>query len=216
MPEAKSSWTSFCSQALDWLYPPKCPLCERLSDEVPCRGCREDMKPAEPRWVSESSGPLEFRACVYQYEGRAGQAVRKLKYSRSTSLADWMACEVARLVSDLGDEDWVVPVPIHWSRRNFRGFNQADLLAERVPLAQLHPECLRRIRRTKPQVSLSREQRLTNLKGAFSALPTVEGKSILLVDDVVTTGGTARECARTLREAGAVRVSIVAFAGELL
>jgi ComF family protein len=114
---------------------------------------------------------------------------------------------------DLVDYDLFIPVPIHPSRRRFRGFNQSELLSERLPAERLRPDLLRRVRATLPQASLSPEQRRTNLKGAFSATAEVLGAHIVLIDDVLTSGTTALECAKALKEAGAREVVAVAFAG---
>ena len=104
---------------------------------------------------------LDFRASLYLYEGRAAQAVRRLKYSRSTSLASFMAEEIAQAAAIYKDFI-VVPVPIHWTRLNHRGFNQAELLTAATPYENL----LIRNRATRPQVGLSQEQRLKNLANA--------------------------------------------------
>lgn len=152
---------------------------------------------------------LDFKASMYLYQGRSAQAVRRLKYSRSTSLSPFMAEQLAELAR--GWKDFIcVPVPIHRDRLQQRGFNQAALLCEQVDFQEL----LVRNRATKPQVGLSREERLKNLSGAFTVTGDVDRQSILLVDDVVTSGQTARECARTLKAAGAAEVGILAFCGE--
>ena len=212
IPPAESSSRAFFERLLELLYPGKCPLCGLLSPEAPCQTCRAEMKPSEPRVIFEREGPLDFRASLYRYEGRAGQAVRRLKYARSTSLAAWMASEISRGVGAIGCESHVVvPVPIHWTRHCYRGFNQADLLCTATPRESTY---LVRHRATRPQVGLSREQRLQNLAGAFRASPAVSGMSVLLIDDVVTSGQTARECARALLEKGAREVGVLAFCGE--
>ncbi len=106
--------------------------------------------------------------------------------------------------------DAVVPVPIPWRRRTGRGFNQAELLISALPLPRGELS-LRRTRATRAQAQLDPAARAQNLTGAFVAAD-VEDKRILLVDDVVTSGHTARECARALRAAGAKSVLMLAFA----
>jgi ComF family protein len=115
--------------------------------------------------------------------------------------------------------DLVVPVPLAPARLRRRGFNQAALLADQVAAAvhgTIVPEVLRRQERA-AQSTLAAAERLLNLKGAFACpLPTrVQGRRVLLVDDVVTTGATVSACADTLAEAGARRVSALAFARDL-
>jgi ComF family protein len=208
---ARSSWLASCEALLELAYPKKCALCGLLENSSPCETCIAEMVPAEPFVKYERAGLLDFRASLFLYEGRAAQAVRRLKYARSTSLAAFMATEIKRGVEQLGFVGDVVPVPIHWTRFYSRGFNQALLLA-----TDLNPDqrVLHRTRATRPQVGLNKEQRMKNLDGAFAADAAVKGRSILLIDDVVTSGQTARECARALREQEAREVGILAFCGE--
>ena len=119
----------------------------------------------------------------------------------------------------LPDADLIVPVPLHRTRLWSRRFNQAAALAQvvarqsGVPLAAL---ALSRVKRTRQQVGLTRAQRAENLQGAFRVLPDmrpqIEGRRILLVDDVLTTGSTANAAARALMRAGAYAVDILTFA----
>jgi ComF family protein len=196
---------------LEAIYPAKCALCGALSGSAVCAECRSEFREHEPA-IRPGDGPLESIATLFDYSGRAAQAVQRLKYERVTSLGPWMSDALAEFAgrAGLGRFDVVAPVPIHWSRRCFRGFNQSELLAEAFPQTQLS---MLRFRRTRPQVGLSVEQRLENLRGAFRASSDAEGKAVLLVDDVITSGGTARECASALREAGALNVAAIAFCG---
>lgn len=157
---------------------------------------------------------LERQCGVFEYEGRASQAVRRLKYGARTGLHLPMS-ELMREAFDAYFEhriDAIVPVPIHWTRRCARGFNQSELLASALPDEFLHPEMLRRFRATKAQASLNRAHRLQSLTDAFRALPSVRGKRVLLVDDVVTTGATMEACTRALIREGASEVSALTFA----
>jgi ComF family protein len=152
---------------------------------------------------------------IYAYGGRASQAVRRLKFERATALAAPMAADIARAFNRLPAEwDVIVPVPIHPIRRRQRGFNQAELLCESLPPNLVQTRFLRRTRHTRPQVGLPAAERLINLKGAFTAAPSVHGLKVLLVDDVVTTGGTIVHCAEALTAAGAERVGVLAFLGN--
>ena len=196
------------------LYPRQCALCRLLSEDGPvCPACREGFIPAVRELSARSDEQeLDFRARLFRYENRAAQAVRRLKYGRATSLAGAMANEMREGFERLRlDPDYVVPVPIHWSRRCARGFNQAELLGEALPNVV---RLLHRVRRTRPQVGLTRDERARNLAGAFRAESAVANHKILLIDDVLTSGQTARECAKALRAAGATEVGILAFCGE--
>lgn len=211
MPQAAGLWINCFNAIRDAVYPPQCPLCGLVGQPAPCDQCRHEMEPNE-RAERRPADDLAYRVAIYPYKGRAGQAVRRLKYARCTSLADFLALEIERAIEDFGlDPELIVPVPIHWSRRYARGFNQAELLCARIPHDS---SILIRTRRTRPQVGLTESERLRNLEGAFYASPTVIGKRILLIDDVLTSGQTARECARALRTAGAAEVGFLAFCGE--
>lgn len=118
--------------------------------------------------------------------------------------------------ADMLPPDIIVPVPLHRARLVGRGFNQAReisrLLSRRaaIPIVQ---EALERVRRTIPQMELARAERAVNIRGAFSArCNLVEGKAVLLVDDIMTTGSTLEECARVLLGAGARRVDVLILA----
>jgi len=128
-----------------------------------------------------------------------------------------MLSGVARKEGLVKEQDLLTSVPLHWRRRLRRGFDQAGLLAQRlsrflqIPLSDRN---LRRIRATASQTGLSESKRRENVRGAFRVRrpDEVEGKRVLLVDDVMTTGATASECARTLLSAGAKDVSVLVVA----
>jgi ComF family protein len=154
------------------------------------------------------------------YDGPLREVILRMKESRSEGLAEIVAGEwAASAVEKLGslNIDCVVPVPLHWWRRWQRGYNQSDTLAHALAKA-LHrpffPYGLRRLRQTPMQVGLSVTKRRDNVRGAFSArrVLTIAGKTVLLVDDVMTTGSTAHEAARALRRAGAARIVVAVLA----
>ncbi|MCH8978953.1 MAG: ComF family protein [Armatimonadetes bacterium] len=210
-------WLGVAKAALGWLYPERCELCGRIGRPAICADCLQELSRQErPVERSVVGSPLDLTACIYAFDGRAARAVRNLKYRRATALATPMAqlVQEAYVTIGLPEFDAVVPVPIHWTRAYRRGFNQSELLCEALPRELVFPRYLTRVRSTRPQVGLSREERLTNLRGAFRADPACAGLSVLLVDDVVTTGGTATACAEALKEAGARYAGILAFCGE--
>lgn len=204
----------FSSSFFSWVYPSRCALCSHLGDDSICPSCLQEFQHLDRIRSSFDDAGLKLIATLYPYSGRTGQAVRRLKYARATSLAAPLSGMIAEGAERLGllNHDLVVPIPIHWSRRCMRGFNQSELLCERLP--HVSRDALFRIKRTKPQAQLSRDARMVNLVGAFRARPVVAGKSVLLVDDVLTSGHTARECAKALMQAGAKEVAVLAFAGE--
>lgn len=202
---------------LDWVYPERCELCLRIGRLAICEQCFLEFSLLEnPVTTHVSGSSLDITAAVYSFDNRAAQAVKRFKYERATALAHPMSITLRDALDRLPmpEFDTIVPVPIHWSRQYIRGFNQSELLCEAFPKATVDQHMLKRIRNTKPQVGLTKSQRLINLKGAFVASPGVVGKRILLLDDVTTSGGTGIACADALKSLGAEFVALLAFCGE--
>lgn len=155
----------------------------------------------------------EARSAV-SYDGNAKDIVRRFKYGNARYLARFMARYMldVMLVTDWS-ADCITFVPMHKARHKKRGYNQAELLARAVaewvdiPCEPL----LLKVKNTENQARLSRDARLENLKDAFAVDGNVP-KHIILIDDVMTTGSTASECARMLKKAGASVVYLLTFA----
>lgn len=171
--------------------------------------------------------PAFARAAAYgSYEGGLRELIHLLKYERVKPAANVLGRMLAEVMAELQPsfehkDVVVVPVPLHADKRKARGFNQAELIARSasklVPFAkqlELAAEGMLRIRDTSSQIGLTRRQRRENLRGAFvvSNPEAIAGREVLLVDDVLTTGTTASECARVLRRAGAVEVWVATVA----
>lgn len=150
------------------------------------------------------------------YAGPLREAVQRLKFGRRPTLARALAALVVEQCGDLlTDGAVVVPVPLARERERERGFNQAALLAEHVARATGAPmreRWLARTRATAPQTALSGLERRDNVRGAFVASSAAAGAIVVLVDDVLTTGATAAECARALRGVGARAVGVLTVA----
>lgn len=190
---------------LDLLFPRHCVNCERVGSFL-CARCLRTITPAPQRELSGLDG---VRAAV-NYSGAARSAIHAFKYDGhkdlATLLGEWLVCAL--------DPTWqidvVTAVPLHPTRECERGYNQAALLAACVATRRgwlFVGEAVSRVRETQSQVSLNAAQRQINVADAFAAQSGhVSGKSVLLVDDVLTTGATLIACASALYEAGAVRV----------
>jgi ComF family protein len=174
--------------------------------EGPCGRCRRGLTGFD---AGISLGP---------YDGALRTAIHELKYhgrrQAAARLAEilWDEPDVRRL---LGAGVLLVPVPLHPRRLRQRGFNQSELVAQRLArLAGLRVarHALRRRADTPSQTGLSASARRRNVATAFSGRPVVRDKAIVLVDDVFTTGATARACARVLRRAGAAEVRVLTVA----
>lgn len=226
--------------AANWVVslalPPRCPGCGTITDDLHsfCPDCWRQID-----WLGESGcaacgQPLEATdvgtcaACLAKPPiiGRAraavayGDATRtlplRLKYSRKVALAKTMARYMRPLI-DATDHPVLVPVPLHRSRLWARGFNQSALLGRELARQcglDHNPFALQRKKRTSALKGMSPQQRRREVAGAFAIVDdgAVQGRKVILVDDVLTTGSTAEGCARALRRAGADRIDLICWA----
>lgn len=232
---AKETWGGF----LDILFPPKCLVCGSYGSVALCDSCRKGFAGigapfcdrcgvstdgiealcadcaagsgwafAQARAAGHFSGPLRKSILCLKYGGK-----RRLTVPLGAFLADYVQTNPFNSHAP----DIIVPVPLHASRQRDRGFNQAALIAAEagrlldIPVAH---NVLSRTRRTRPQVELHASERASNIRDAFRALesPLLRRKTVLLIDDVITTMNTVDECARVLIDAGAKEVYVVGVA----
>ena len=207
------------ARLLDLIYPRTavcmgCGSAAGMDQPWLCPDCRKTLA---RRWLGAFPEPkLDGAAAAYYYHGPAGGVVRRMKYGSVKGLAELMADDMLRAYARIQSTgaELVTAVPMHPKRLKERGFNHAEVLAKAVAV-RLELPCesvIIRTRNTVQQARLEGEARLNNLKNAFEADGSVQGRRILLVDDVYTTGETARECAIALRAAGARSVSFLAYA----
>ncbi|MDR4507291.1 MAG: ComF family protein [Candidatus Brocadiaceae bacterium] len=154
------------------------------------------------------------------YDGAIKTMIHKFKYSRQkhlSSVLDKIVRTQEKLEERIPNIDVIIPVPLYWLKKLHRGFNQSELLAFGIQKHFLKPietKILCRIKNTASQTQLSKRQRRINIHNAFLVKypKLVRGKNILLVDDVLTTGITASECSRKLKEAGAKSIVLLVLA----
>jgi ComF family protein len=207
-----------CAPKAARIAAPYCEICGRplppgVSDTSGCRKCRD--------------GAVEFDRCrsVFFYRPPVDAMVKRFKFNRNFAMGRWLrdaACERAAREPEFfegcecGSADAVVPVPLHPFRWLRRGFNQSEFFADGFKQAWGIPrlDCLVRKRNTRPQSLLPVKERAKNVRGAFAVRKgaRIEGRKLILVDDVMTTGATIDECSKVLKKAGAARVCVLTIA----
>lgn len=207
---------------LDLLFPPKCVFCGKVLDSGEdglCARCQRDLP-----WLADGEAELTgefFSLCAapLRYQDKVRDSIRRYKFNGRRGYHKLYGKLVAQCVHDhlAGRYDLITWVPLSRQRKKERGYDQAFLLASAaaLELGEVAVETLRKERHTAAQSGLTEAaQRRANVLGAYTPVDPelVAGKRVLLIDDVVTTGSTLSECARTLRTMGAEDVVCAALA----
>jgi len=213
---------------LDTLFPPVCARCGRRGHWV-CERCRPTVQPlvdvactrCGALWSSRCvcdqipDGVISIRSAL-PFDGWVRSAIHSLKYEGERARARHLGDLLVPLIDVDAQVDAVVPVPLHPTRMRVRGFNQATLLAARLSSArdQIAVVEIERRGSTTPQVGLASDQRSANVAGAFIVPDHVrlKGRSIVLVDDVITTSATMAACAWAVADAGAASIRCLSVA----
>lgn len=216
------------------LLPASCLLCGADSGEaLLCRECHGDLPelptPCCPVCADQTTHGERCGACLkdppsfdetislFRYDFPVDRIIHALKYGHQLAVAEWFGQSLAgRLAGQAFDR--VIPLPLHVERLRQRGFNQSLEIARKLAIWGKFPvdrSNVRRTRATLPQADLPHKARQKNVRGAFECSADFSGQSLLLIDDVMTTGATANECARVLKLHGARKVTVAVMARAL-
>ena len=198
-----------------------CPACQSDLPTLPTRRCPHcaDQTTHGERCGACLKDPPQFDHTVaaFRYDFPLDRAVHALKYGHQLALATWFGQQLQAKLTDHAF-DKIVPLPLHVDRLRERGFNQAGEIAKVLGALLAVPvdlEMVVRLRATTPQADLTDKERRRNVRGAFECRGDLSGQRVLLIDDVMTTGATANECARTLKIHGAQSVTVAVVARAL-
>jgi ComF family protein len=234
---------SLLRNAVDFLYPPFCILCDAplpphlcwfcapcgaslhvaASLRDACPRCAMDRRTSTCACALAWDRPYDAIHSLFTFDDAAQKFIHQIKYQEKRSLAWYMGKTFSRHIpgSFINTIDILLPIPLHYLRKLQRGYNQADHfcrgvadgIARQIPMMT---DALRRRRHTRTQTRLNSTQRQKNLAGAFALRPNaahlLEGRNLLVIDDVLTTGATATECSEVLLKAGANSVRILTLA----
>ncbi len=210
---------------LDFVYPPSCVACGRPLETGArhiCASCWSEVVLARdhPHLAAEARAKIGpdvdgvVSAFVFQKTGPLQSLIHGLKYQNADRIGVWLGERVAEeLKGMMPPVDVIAPVPLHRAKERERGYNQAEMIARGLASrlgSRMEPRLLKRIRHTPSQTKLSIERRKENVSEAFRVDPALSrevcGATVIVVDDVITTGATIGACARTLRASGAAVV----------
>jgi ComF family protein len=224
---------------INWIFPKKCISCGReiTEESVFCPACFKDIvfvdypyckccgKQLHPPYSEDFACDVcqntdrYFDLCraLFLYNRTSKKIIMRIKKEADESVA--RACVellCSKYLNTFKNVDVIVPVPLHIARLLYRGFNQSEIIAKHISKVTEIPsnnDIIKRIKKTKSQQNKGIEERRENVRGAFDVVSDVSGLSVLLVDDVMTTGATLSECSKTLKEHGASQVCCATIAG---
>jgi ComF family protein len=234
--KARQAGSRLFRSVLDFALPPRCGGCGAIVEELDsfCPDCWRKLEFLQGGCVRcglplQGTDAETCAACLARpprldriraavaYDDISRSIALRLKYGRKTALARTMSRYMGPLIGELPSDALLVPVPLHRRRLWSRGFNQSAIVARELSRrtgVAVAVDALRRIRPTPPLKGMGMRQRRRTVAGAFRANGSAElrGRTVVLVDDVFTTGSTANACARILKRAGAGRVDLISWA----
>ena len=232
--KARQAGSRLFRSVLDFALPPRCGGCGAIVEDIDsfctdcwrkleflqggCTRCGLPLKGTEAETCSACLAQpprLDRIRAAVAYDDISRSIALRLKYGRKTALARTMSRYMRPLFGELPRDTLLVPVPLHRRRLWSRGFNQSAIVARDLSRRTGLPVAvgaLKRTRATPPLKGMGMRQRRRTVAGAFRSTMQLHGRTVILIDDVLTTGSTANACARVLKRAGAERVDLISWA----
>lgn len=209
---------------LDLIFPPACGICGKEINTYLCQKCEEQIN--KITCVGKDNYENKYFSShmyLFKYEGVIRSKIISYKFDDNPYLYKTF-CEIfvknKKVCGFLQNYDIIIPVPMYRKKKNKRGYNQSELIAKeiarRLGNIEFKNDILIKIKNTPKQSSLNKEQRMINLKNVYKVHNElfIKNKNVLIFDDIYTTGSTANECAKTLKEAGAKNIAILTIAKD--
>ena len=208
---------------LDLIYPPVCGICDKINKKYLCKKCEISIKPYLIYKIEKSENRyFDYQIKVLKYRDIIRQKIIDYKFNEKAYLHQTFAKIILnneKIYSFLEKYDIMLCVPMYIKKRRLRGYNQSELIA--IELAknlnlELQLNNLVKIKDTRKQSTLTKTERKTNLKNAFKIkkIDKIKGKNVILFDDIFTTGSTADECSKVIKQAGANSVAVLTVATD--
>ena len=217
----------YIEQIINLVFPPVCGFCNTINESYLCENCRKKLKLIHKSKIDIYSGKnTNFieHFYLYNYESEVRNYILNYKFKEKS----YMYKTFAQILKEdenfnkfIKKYDCIMSVPIHKKRMKIRGYNQSKLIAKEIAIfykKEFYNNILKKQKNIVPQSSLNKEQRKLNAQGAYIVenKEKIQGKKVLLFDDIFTTGATVNECSKMLLENGALSVGICTIAKDLL
>ena len=208
---------------LNFLFPPACCVCGKIDKNWICPQCEKRVKRLEKSCIVDiEDKKYEKLLYIFKYESLVRKLILGYKFSNKAYLNNLFACTIAKNEKNLEilkQYDMIIPVPMHKKKMAKRGYNQTELVAEKIEELTGIPskkDILSKVINTTTQSKLGGKARQSNIQHAFFIQNDieVEDKKIILLDDIYTTGATSEECSRVLKDAGAEQILVLVLAKD--
>lgn len=206
---------------LQILYPKQCLICGKLEQDTICSKCYNTLK-IEAKVEQYKNKTFNKHLYIFKYEGKIRNLIIDYKFNDKPYLNELFAKIILKnekICRKIKKYDIIIPVPIHKKRKNERGYNQSELIARKLAKnlnVELVTDSLIKQKNTLPQSTLSKKQREENVKTVYKIQnrQKIENKKIILLDDIYTTGATAEECSKILKQNGAKEILVLTIAKD--
>lgn len=209
---------------LDLLFPPKCGFCGKINTDYLCKKCEIKLQNLKPKQEIQKIKKHNFSYHIYGYLYKAEirSKIIDYKFNDKPELSHTLAkllLNNKKICGFLENYDIIIPVPMYPKKQIQRGYNQSDLIAKELSKnvsIDYANDVLYKYRPTKMQSSLDKKSRQNNVKGAYNCKnqQKINGRRVILFDDIYTTGSTAEECSKVLKQSGASEIAVLTIAKD--
>lgn len=211
---------------LDIIYPPVCGVCGRIDKNSLCKKCEIQLKSQATfgidNYKEDYNKSFDEHLYIFMYSGAVRSIMLNYKFNENSYLYKTFSnflLKNEKFVENIKRYDIIVPVPLSKKREKERGYNQSGLIAKEISKKtniKMDKRCLRKIKNAVAQSTLNKEDRYINIEGAYRVNDSknIQNKSILLIDDIYTTGSTVNECSKIMLQAGTKKVGVLTIAKD--
>lgn len=205
------------------LYPKQCLICGKLEQDTICSRCYNELK-IEAKIENYKNKSFNEHLYIFKYEGKVRSLIIDYKFSDKPYLSNFftkMIIKNEKICRKIKNYDIIIPVPIHKRRKCERGYNQSEVIANQLAKnlrIELIADCLIKQKNTVAQSTLTKKQREENVKQVYKIQneQKIQNKKIILLDDIYTTGATAEECSKILKQNGAKEILVLTIAKDII